>query len=111
MGGSFVPNTGVYLKSFHFNWAYFLRFFRLFAPAQKLSARAFDGLNNLRKLNLENNRLKRLERGIFTGVPAVLNLNLNANQLETITYNNFLPLMDNLVNSTAMKLILRTTKD
>lgn len=59
-------------------------------------------MNNLRKLNLENNRLKRLERGIFTGVPAVLNLNLNANQLETITYNNFLPLMDNLVNSTAI---------
>lgn len=76
--------------------------FSLLSQFQKVSARAFDGLNNLRKLNLEHNRLTRLERGIFTGVPAVLTLNLNSNMLETITYNNFLPLMDNFVNSSAV---------
>lgn len=67
---------------------------------QKISERAFDGLNNLQRLNLENNRLKLLERGIFTGVPALIYLNLMKNSLETITYNNILPLMDNLVNNT-----------
>ncbi|XP_039453246.1 connectin-like [Culex pipiens pallens] len=76
---------------------------------EKLSARAFDGLNNLRRLNLEQNRLARLERGIFTGVPAILRLNLNSNLLQTITYNNFLPLMDNLVNST-VELLLKENK-
>lgn len=80
-------------------------YFQIFSPFQKLSARAFDGLNNLRRLNLEQNRLARLERGIFTGVPAILRLNLNSNLLQTITYNNFLPLMDNLVNSTVELLL------
>jgi Leucine-rich repeat (LRR) protein len=73
-------------------------FFFLFF--QKISERAFDGLNNLQRLNLENNHLKLLERGIFTGVPALIYLNLMKNSLETITYNNILPLMDNLVNNT-----------
>jgi len=41
-----------------------------------------------------------LERGLFTGVPALIYLNLMKNSLETITYNNILPLMDNLVNNT-----------
>lgn len=71
-----------------------------FSFFQKISERAFDGLNNLQRLNLENNRLKLLERGIFTGVPALIYLNLMKNSLETITYNNILPLMDNLVNNT-----------
>lgn len=69
---------------------------------QKISERAFDGLNNLKRLNLENNRLKVLERGLFTGVPALIFLNLIKNSLETITYNNILPLMDNLVNHTSI---------
>jgi Leucine-rich repeat (LRR) protein len=69
-------------------------------PIQKISERAFDGLNNLQRLNLENNNLKLLERGLFTGVPALIYLNLMKNSLETITYNNILPLMDNLVNNT-----------
>jgi Leucine-rich repeat (LRR) protein len=67
---------------------------------QKISERAFDGLNNLKRLNLENNRLKTLERGVFTGVPALIYLNMMKNSLETITYNNILPLMDNFVNNT-----------
>jgi hypothetical protein len=67
---------------------------------QKIAERAFDGLNNLQRLNLENNNLKLLERGLFTGVPALIYLNLMKNSLETITYNNMLPLMDNLVNNT-----------
>ena len=44
--------------------------------------------------------MKLLERGLFTGVPALIYLNLMKNSLETITYNNILPLMDNLVNNT-----------
>lgn len=68
---------------------------------QKISERAFDGLNNLKRLNLENNHLKLLERGLFTGVPALIYLNLMKNSLETITFNNILPLMDNLVNNTS----------
>lgn len=34
------------------------------------------------------------------GVPALIYLNMMKNSLETITYNNILPLMDNLVNNT-----------
>lgn len=41
-----------------------------------------------------------LERGLFTGVPALIYLNLMKNSLETITHNNIMPLMDNLVNNT-----------
>lgn len=77
---------------------------------QKISERAFDGLNNLQRLNLENNRLKSLERGIFTGVPALIYLNLMKNSLGTITYNNILPLMDNLVNNTNSILDLTGTR-
>ncbi|CAO1415993.1 unnamed protein product [Diamesa serratosioi] len=69
---------------------------------ERLSERAFDGLNNLKHLNLENNRLKVLERGVFTGVPALNYLNLMKNSLETITFSNVLPLMDNLVNHTSV---------
>lgn len=67
-----------------------------------MSERAFDGLNNLKHLNLENNCLKVLERGVFTGVPALNYLNLMKNSLETITFSNVLPLMDNLVNHTSV---------
>lgn len=38
---------------------------------------------------------------MFSGVPAVTTLNLNNNLLETLTYNNVLPIMDNLVNNTS----------
>lgn len=94
------------VESFPFSKAHFisLHFYlfslKIFFFLQKISERAFDGLNNLQRLNLENNRLKLLERGIFTGVPALIYLNLMKNSLETITYNNILPLMDNLVNNT-----------
>lgn len=81
---------------------YFHLYYVIFFLLQKISERAFDGLNNLKRLNLENNRLKVLERGLFTGVPALIYLNLIKNSLETITYNNILPLMDNLVNHTSI---------
>lgn len=68
---------------------------------QKIHHRAFDGLNNLRHLNLASNRLKQLDRGTFAGVPALTYLNLMKNSLETITYYNILPLLDNLVNHTS----------
>lgn len=67
---------------------------------QRLSERAFDGLNNLRVLNLRNNKLQTLEGGVFTGVPALSVLSLQSNLLETLTFDNMLPLMDNLVNNT-----------
>uniref|UniRef100_A0A1B0CSF8 Connectin n=1 Tax=Lutzomyia longipalpis TaxID=7200 RepID=A0A1B0CSF8_LUTLO len=63
----------------------------------KISERAFDGLNNLKRLNLRHNRLVTLEKGIFIVVPALKSLYLNDNQLETLTYNNFLPIWDNLL--------------
>lgn len=65
-----------------------------------MSERAFDGLNNLRILNLRNNKLQTLESGVFTGVPALSMLSLQANLLETLTFDNVMPLMDNLVNNT-----------
>lgn len=68
---------------------------------QRISERAFDGLNNLRILNLENNKITMLDGATFSGVPAVTTLNLNNNLLETLTYQNVLPIMDNLVNNTS----------
>lgn len=73
----------------------------VFVYLQRISERAFDGLNNLRILNLENNKLVRLEGAVFSGVPAVTTLNLNNNLLETLTHQNVLPIMDNLVNNTS----------
>lgn len=70
------------------------------SQTQRISERAFDGLNNLRILNLENNKITMLEGATFSGVPAVTTLNLNKNLLETLTYQNVLPIMDNLVNNT-----------
>lgn len=74
--------------------------------SQRLSERAFDGLNNLRVLNLRNNKLQMLEGGVFTGVPALSSLNLRANLLESLTYDNMLPLMDNLMNNTHSALVV-----
>lgn len=74
-------------------------------PFQTISERAFDGLNNLKRLNLENNRLKTLERGLFTAKPVLTYLNLMRNSLETVTLHTIQPLMNNLVNHTSMLLI------
>lgn len=68
---------------------------------QKISERAFDGLNVLRRLRLEDNKLLLLEQGVFTGVPALKYLDLSNNRLETITFVNILPLWDNLVNASS----------
>lgn len=68
---------------------------------QRISERAFDGLNNLRILNLQNNKISVLENDVFSTVPAVTTLNLNNNALEWVAYKTVLPIMDNLVNNTA----------
>ncbi|XP_055643941.1 connectin-like isoform X2 [Toxorhynchites rutilus septentrionalis] len=69
---------------------------------EKLDERAFDGLNNLRYLHLENNRIITLETGTFTSVSALVVLNLDGNSLETLSYNHIVPLIDNLVNNSAL---------
>ena len=71
-------------------------------PFQTISERAFDGLNNLERLNLEDNRLKTLEGGLFKEMPALSYLNLMRNSLETVTLHTIQPLMNNLVNHTGM---------
>lgn len=76
-------------------------------PFQTVSERAFDGLNNLERLNLENNRLKTLERGLFTAIPALTYLNLMRNSLETVTLHTIQPLMNNLVNHTTSMLLIK----
>ncbi|XP_055840843.1 connectin [Episyrphus balteatus] len=68
---------------------------------ERISERALDGLNNLKTLNLRNNALKKLDNGLLRGTPALLSINLQENLLETLTYYNFQPIMDNLVNSTS----------
>lgn len=74
-------------------------------PFQTMSKRAFDGLNNLKRLNLENNRLKGLERGVLALMPALAHLNLMRNSLETVTLHAIQPLMNNLLNHGSMLLI------
>jgi hypothetical protein len=74
---------------------------------QTISERAFDGLNNLARLNLENNRLKMLDRGLFTETPALTYLNLMRNSLETVTLHTIQPLMNNLVNHTTSLLLIK----
>lgn len=74
-------------------------------PFQTIAERAFDGLNNLKRLNLESNRLKLLERGLFAPTPGLTYLNLMRNSLETVTLHSIQPLMNNLVNHTSMLLI------
>lgn len=76
-------------------------------PFQTISERAFDGLNNLERLNLENNRLKTLERGLFTEMPALTYLNLMRNSLETVALSTIQPLMNNLVNHTTSMLLIK----
>lgn len=73
----------------------------MFIFLQKISERAFDGLNVLRRLRLEDNKLLMLEHGVFTGVPALRYLDLSNNRLPTITFVNILPLWDNLVNTSS----------
>lgn len=82
-----------------FIFSFFL--FLLLQWQQRISERAFDGLNNLRILNLQNNKIALLENGVFSTVPAVTTLNLNNNLLEWLTYTTVLPIMDNLVNNTS----------
>lgn len=74
-------------------------------PFQTISERAFDGLNNLKRLSLENNRLRALKPGQFTAVPALTYLNLMRNALETVKLHTIQPMMHNLVNHTSMLLI------
>lgn len=73
---------------------------------QLVSERAFDGLNNLRSLNLKSNRLRFLNAGVFTGLSALTMLNLNNNRLETLSMSTFSPLMENLVNNTFSVLLV-----
>lgn len=51
---------------------------------------------------MANNKLTYLERGIFTGTPALVLLDLSHNRLETVTQYNVQPLLDNLVNATSV---------
>lgn len=86
-----------FISIFNFFFLFILNFI-----LQKISERAFDGLNVLRTLNLANNKLTYLERGIFTGTPALVLLDLSNNRLETVTQYNIQPLLDNLVNATSV---------
>jgi Leucine rich repeat len=70
-----------------------------------MSKRAFDGLAHLKRLSLENNQLKALERGVFSPMPALAFLNLMRNSLETITLHTVQPLINNLLNHASMLLI------
>lgn len=95
--------------SYYFHSYFFIYFFfsshllnaKKIKNKQRISERAFDGLNNLRILNLQNNKIALLENGVFSTVPAVTVLNLNNNLLEWLTYTTVLPIMDNLVNNTS----------
>ncbi|ETN64619.1 reticulon/nogo receptor [Anopheles darlingi] len=69
---------------------------------QKLDERAFDGLTSLNYLHLENNRITTIDSATFTSVSALQLLNLDSNHLTTMTYGHIVPLMDNLVNSSAL---------
>ncbi|XP_014095201.2 connectin [Bactrocera oleae] len=72
---------------------------------ERISERALDGLNTLKTLNLRNNKLKKLDNGLLRGTPALLNINVQSNELETLTFYTFQPIMDNLVNSTSELLL------
>lgn len=82
---------------------------KTFILFQIITGRAFDGLNNLKRLNLEHNRLRTLEQGTFSAMPALTYLNLMRNSLETVTLVTIQPLMNNLVNHTSMMLIKGNT--
>ncbi|KAI9588132.1 hypothetical protein GQX74_003978 [Glossina fuscipes] len=72
---------------------------------ERISERALDGLNNLKTLNLRNNLLKKLDNGLLRGTPALLSINVQSNDLETLTFYTFQPIMDNLVNSSSELLV------
>ncbi|XP_037948892.1 connectin [Teleopsis dalmanni] len=72
---------------------------------ERISERALDGLNNLKTLNLRNNLLKKIDNGLLRGTPALLSINVQNNDLETLTFYTFQPIMDNLVNSTSELLV------
>ncbi|XP_036337713.1 connectin [Rhagoletis pomonella] len=72
---------------------------------ERISERALDGLNTLKTLNLRNNLLKKLDNGLLRGTPALLSINVQSNDLETLTFYTFQPIMDNLVNSTSELLL------
>ncbi|XP_067612828.1 connectin [Eurosta solidaginis] len=72
---------------------------------ERISERALDGLNTLKTLNLRNNMLKKLDNGLLRGTPALLSINVQSNELETLTFYTFQPIMDNLVNSTSELLL------
>lgn len=78
---------------------------------QTISERAFDGLNDLKRLDLENNRLRTLERGVFATIPTLTHLNLMRNSLETLTLLTIQPLMNNLVNHTSSMLMIKGNLD
>ncbi|XP_052863376.1 connectin-like [Anopheles cruzii] len=69
---------------------------------EKLDERAFVGLTSLNYLHLENNRITTIDSATFTSVSALQLLNLDSNHLTTMTYGHIVPLMDNLVNSSAL---------
>lgn len=81
-----------------------LKIFVCFFPffQQKIDERAFDGLTSLNYLHLENNRITTIDSATFTSVSALQLLNLDSNRLSTMTHSHIVPLMDNLVNNSAL---------
>lgn len=69
---------------------------QIFSILQLISERAFDGLNNLRRLNLRYNRLTTLESGVFTALPVLDWLDVSGNNLETLSQVNFGPILEKL---------------
>uniref|UniRef100_A0A182K4I7 LRRCT domain-containing protein n=1 Tax=Anopheles christyi TaxID=43041 RepID=A0A182K4I7_9DIPT len=69
---------------------------------EKIDERAFDGLTSLNYLHLENNRITTIDSATFTSVSALQLLNLDSNRLTTMTQGHIVPLMDNLVNNSAL---------
>lgn len=65
---------------------------------QFMSERAFDGLSQLKKLSLSENRLSTLTEGLFEGVRGLVFLDLRSNHLETLTFENIRPIIDNMKN-------------
>lgn len=61
--------------------------------------RAFDGLNNLRRLSLQRNNLKHIEKGIFHSLPVLSWLNLADNRLKTLHQETFSHSLENFVKT------------
>lgn len=66
---------------------------------QKILERAFDGLNNLRKLSLQRNRLTVLEKAVFTSMPVLDFLNLSDNRLTSSHHITFISILDNFLKN------------